>query len=60
MKKWLVADPENVVVVHCMSGKGRAGTAICCLLLYLGFYEDIYKCAQHFSLCRFSDNKGLS
>jgi protein-tyrosine phosphatase len=50
MAKWLLLDPENVVVVHCQSGKGRAGTAVSCLLLFLGFYQDIYSCAQHFSL----------
>ena len=38
MLEWLEADKENVVVIHCNSGKGRAGTACCCLLLYIGFY----------------------
>mgnify|MGYP002631915428 FL=1 len=41
MYKWLKADPENVVVIHCNSGKGRAGTSCCCLLLYCGFFDTI-------------------
>jgi len=57
MKKWLegklkyyfqfvhLDDPENVVVIHCMSGKGRAGTSTCCLLLFTGFYDSIYNAA---------------
>eukprot|EP00004_Rigifila_ramosa_P012273 TRINITY_DN2647_c0_g1_i3.p1 TRINITY_DN2647_c0_g1~~TRINITY_DN2647_c0_g1_i3.p1 ORF type:complete len:478 (-),score=94.12 TRINITY_DN2647_c0_g1_i3:118-1347(-) len=34
-KEWLDADPENVVVVHCKAGKGRAGTMLCCLMVHL-------------------------
>lgn len=27
---------SNVVSVHCLAGKGRTGTAICCYLIYSG------------------------
>lgn len=60
MSRWLQADPENVLVVHCNSGKGRAGTAIVCLLHYLGLSNNVYEAAQLFSLQRFSDGKGTS
>lgn len=56
----LIGDPENVVVVHCNSGKGRAGSTTCCLLMYLGFYNNAYDAARYFSSLRFSDGKGLS
>lgn len=58
--KFIVDDPENVVVIHCNSGKGRAGTSTSCLLLYLGFYENVYDAAKHFSYQRFTDGKGIS
>lgn len=27
---------KNVVITHCLAGKGRTGTIICCYLLYSG------------------------
>ena len=60
MFKWLEKDPENVVVLHCNSGKGRAGTSCTCLLLYCGFYDNIKDCAKLFGARRFTDDKGIS
>ena len=60
MNNWLKTDPENVVVIHCNSGKGRAGTACCCLLLYSGFYDNILDCTKLFGARRFTDDKGVS
>ena len=34
-KKFLDEDSKNVVAIHCLAGKGRTGTLISCLLLYL-------------------------
>ena len=60
MYKHLKKDPENVVVIHCNSGKGRAGTSCCCLLLYCGFFDNILECAKLFGSKRFTDGKGIS
>ena len=60
MHEWLKADPEHVVVMHCNSGKGRAGTACCCLLLFSGFYDNIVDSAKLFGARRFTDEKGVS
>ena len=55
-----VEDRENVVVIHCNSGKGRAGTACTCLLMYIGFFDNIKNCAKLFGHQRFTDGKGVS
>lgn len=60
MYKWLKAHPENVVAMHCNSGKGRAGTACTCLLMYTGFFDSIKECAKMFGSRRFLDDKGVS
>jgi hypothetical protein len=36
-----IEDPENIVAIHCNSGKGRAGTAATCLLHYICYYDNI-------------------
>lgn len=36
MESWLTSDPNNVVVVHCMTGRGRSVTIVSCLLEWMG------------------------
>ena len=36
-----IEDPENIVAIHCNSGKGRAGTACVSLLHYIGYYDNV-------------------
>ena len=57
---FLAADPKNLVIIHCNSGKGRAGTACTCLLLYIGLFDNIADCAKLFGARRFTDGKGVS
>ena len=56
---WL-EDPKNVIVVHCNSGKGRTGTAICAILLYMGFCNTIEDCLRFYGHQRFTCGKGVS
>lgn len=35
--QFLSENPENIILVHCKAGKGRTGTLICSLLIYLSF-----------------------
>jgi len=37
---FLLANENNIVVVHCNHGKGRTGTIICCLLLFGNIVKD--------------------
>ena len=34
IEKYLKEKKDNVAVIHCLAGKGRTGTIICCFLLY--------------------------
>ncbi|KAG5615033.1 hypothetical protein H5410_014857 [Solanum commersonii] len=33
---WLSSDSKNIVVIHCMAGKGRTGLMVCSYLVYTG------------------------
>lgn len=55
-----VADPNHVIIVHCNSGKGRTGTAICAILLYMGYCNTIDDCLRFYGHQRFICGKGVS
>ena len=58
--RFRVADPENVLIVHCNSGKGRTGTAICALLLFMGYFSNVDDCLKFYGHQRFTCGKGVS
>jgi protein-tyrosine phosphatase len=58
--KWIISDKQNVVVIHCNSGKGRTGTAICSIMLYMGFFNNVDDCLRFFGHQRFTCGKGVS
>ena len=60
VKKFLDEDPNNVVAIHCLAGKGRTGTFICCLLLYLNFFETAEECILYYGLMRVGTVKGVT
>ena len=33
---FLKINQNNVVIIHCLAGKGRTGSIICCYLMYCG------------------------
>jgi PTEN phosphatase family protein len=39
-RRWLEADPENIIAVHCKGGKGRTGTMICVWLVESGAFDE--------------------
>jgi phosphatidylinositol-3,4,5-trisphosphate 3-phosphatase/dual-specificity protein phosphatase PTEN len=59
-KKFLNEDINNVIAIHCIAGKGRTGCLICCLLLYLKYFETAYDCIKYYGLRRTDDGKGLT
>jgi hypothetical protein len=49
---------NNVVVVHCLAGKGRTGVAICCYLLYSGRFDNADEAMKYYAKKRFHGNVG--
>ena len=59
-KKFLEEDKENIIACHCLGGKGRTGTVICCLFLYLGTFDTADKALRYFGLMRVGMERGVS
>jgi len=59
MYNWLKADPKNVAVVHCVGGKGRTGTVICCYLYFIGLFQDSSEAMEYFAQKRSKIENGV-
>ena len=59
-KNFLDEDEKNVVAIHCKAGKGRTGTFICCLLLYLNVFDNSDECLQYYGMMRAENGKGVT
>ena len=49
-----VDNEDGVVAVHCNHGKGRTGTAIIAILLYMGLYKTADEALTFYNSRRFS------
>lgn len=53
---WLNQNPENIVVVHCLTGKGRTGVMVACLLLASKLCNNAPEAIDLFNTMRSSKN----
>ncbi len=44
---------SHVVSIHCLAGKGRTGTAICCYLMYCGRFDTAIDVLTYYAKKRF-------
>eukprot|EP01119_Soliformovum_irregulare_P023718 TRINITY_DN8344_c0_g1_i5.p1 TRINITY_DN8344_c0_g1~~TRINITY_DN8344_c0_g1_i5.p1 ORF type:complete len:308 (+),score=58.82 TRINITY_DN8344_c0_g1_i5:283-1206(+) len=59
MSQWLAADSENVVVVHCLAGKGRTGTIIASYLLWSQVIDTAESALDFFASRRSQSHQGV-
>ena len=59
-KKFLDEDKKNVVAIHCKAGKGRTGTFISCLLLYMKVFETAADCLKYYGMMRVENGRGVT
>ena len=59
-KQFLDENDKNIIAVHCKAGKGRTGTMICCLLLYMNIFETANECLQYYGMMRAENGKGVT
>ena len=59
-KRWLDADPRNVVAVHCKAGKGRTGMMISALMVYMGEVPGAAEALDLFGRMRTANEKGVT
>ncbi|XP_061595202.1 putative tyrosine-protein phosphatase TPTE [Cololabis saira] len=48
VRKWMSADPRNVIAIHCKGGKGRTGTMICTWLIDSDQFESAQDSLDYF------------
>ncbi|CEG37447.1 phosphatidylinositol-trisphosphate 3-phosphatase and dual-specificity protein phosphatase pten [Plasmopara halstedii] len=58
--KWLDANENHVVVLHCKAGKGRAGMMACMLLIRMRFSASATDAIERYNRERVHDRRGLT
>ena len=59
-KEFLGEDEKNIVAIHCKAGKGRTGTFVCCLMIYLKIFETADESLAYYGMMRAGDGRGVT
>jgi phosphatidylinositol-3,4,5-trisphosphate 3-phosphatase/dual-specificity protein phosphatase PTEN len=59
-KQFLDENEQNIVAIHCKAGKGRTGTFVCCLLIYMNYFETADECLAYYGIMRTGDGRGVT
>ncbi|KAJ8611847.1 hypothetical protein CTAYLR_005783 [Chrysophaeum taylorii] len=43
VESWIEADPQNVMAVHCLTGRGRTSVVLSCAMTWLGLFETTFE-----------------
>ncbi|KAG2393233.1 hypothetical protein C9374_009810 [Naegleria lovaniensis] len=60
MDRFLKDNPNNVVSVHCLAGRGRTGTVIACYMTYSGMFESGTEALDYFASKRSTRERGVA
>lgn len=60
MHDFLMKDERNVVVVHCLAGRGRTGSICACYLCYNGMFDNGSEALEFFAIKRSRESKGVT
>ena len=47
IESWIEADKNNVAIVHCLTGKGRTGSILACVLAWIGEFPSPLEALQY-------------
>ena len=59
-KAFLDEDEKNIVAIHCKAGKGRTGTFVCALMLYLNIFKMPEEALAYYGIMRVANGKGVT
>eukprot|EP01026_Neomeris_dumetosa_P033890 TRINITY_DN2717_c0_g1_i1.p2 TRINITY_DN2717_c0_g1~~TRINITY_DN2717_c0_g1_i1.p2 ORF type:complete len:574 (-),score=58.35 TRINITY_DN2717_c0_g1_i1:2068-3684(-) len=59
-QRWLEADPQHIIAVHCKAGKGRTGIAVCALLLQMQICKTVEEALDLFAHRRTKNGRGVT